>query len=111
MQIYASLPIFIIIQRRSYKEKQFFFKFLAGVKLTTSGFAVQCIIHWATDARSDHMKAKNAILLNLVSRPLYVFNMAAFCWWQGKLGVYGPFHVISATAMPRQPVEWLRRDL
>ena len=27
MQIYASLPIFIIIQRRNYKEKQFFLSF------------------------------------------------------------------------------------
>ena len=48
MQIYASPPIFIIIQRRNYKEKQFFSKFLAGVELAISESAVQCLIHWAT---------------------------------------------------------------
>ena len=48
MQIYASPPIFIIIQRRNYKEKQFFFKFLAGAELVISESAGQCLIHWAT---------------------------------------------------------------
>ena len=50
MQIYASPPIFIIIQRRNYKEKQFFSKFLAGVELAISASAVQCLLHWATAA-------------------------------------------------------------
>ena len=51
MQIYASPPIFIIIiQRRHYKEKQFFSKFLAGVELVISESAVQCLIHWAMAA-------------------------------------------------------------
>ena len=54
----------------------FFFKFLAGMELMTS--AVQCVIHWATDACPDERNEKIAILVNFVSRPLYVFNMAAF---------------------------------
>ena len=45
MQIYASPPIFIIIQRRNYKEKQFLSKLLAGVELAISESAVQCRIH------------------------------------------------------------------
>ena len=60
---------FIIIQRRNYK---------VGIELATSGFAVQCVIHWTTDARPDEKNAKIAILVNLGSRPLYGFNMAAF---------------------------------
>ena len=44
MQIYASPPIVIIIQRRNYKEKHFFLKFLAGIELATSGSAGQCLI-------------------------------------------------------------------
>ena len=51
MQIYASPSIFIIIQRRNYKEKQFCSKFLAGVELAISESADQCLIHWATAAR------------------------------------------------------------
>ena len=50
MQIYAIPPIFIIIQRRNYKENQCFSKFLAGVELAISQSAVQCLIHWATPA-------------------------------------------------------------
>ena len=46
MQIYASPRIFIIIQRRNYKEKQFFSLFPAGIELSTSEFEDQCLIHW-----------------------------------------------------------------
>ena len=58
MQIYASLPIYIIIQRRIYKEKQFFFTSLAGIELATSGSAVQYLIlpylqYLTTAARLD----------------------------------------------------------
>ena len=48
-EIYASPPIFIIIQRTNYKEKHFFYCFY-----------------------------RESELVNLVSRPLYVFNMAVF---------------------------------
>ena len=44
MQIYASLPIYIIIQRTIYEEKQFFFMSLAGIELATAGSAVQYLI-------------------------------------------------------------------
>ena len=58
MQIYASPPIFIIIQRRNYKEKQFFLKFLAGVELATSESAVQYLIHWVTAERLNFLLQK-----------------------------------------------------
>ena len=58
MQIYASPPIFIIIQRRNYKEKQFFSKFLAGVELAISESAVQSLIHWATAGRINSILQK-----------------------------------------------------
>ena len=51
----------------------------------TSGFAGQCVIHWATEACPDQQAAKIAILVNLVSRPLCFFNMAVF-------SVYGLFY-------------------
>ena len=53
MQIYASPPIFIIIQRRNYQGNQFFFKFLAGVELETSESSVQYLIHWTTAASNN----------------------------------------------------------
>ena len=50
----------------------------AGIELVISESAVQYLIHWATDARPYYKIAKIAILVNLVSRLPYVFNMAAF---------------------------------
>ena len=75
MQIYASLPIFIIIQRRNYKEKQFFSKFLAGVELATSESAVQCLIHWATAASANILLQKLIFsIAKLVPRALASFQ-------------------------------------
>ena len=48
MQIYASPPIIIIMQRTNYKWNNLFFQFLAGFELATSESAVQCLIHWTT---------------------------------------------------------------
>ena len=58
MQIYASPPIFIIIQTRNYKENQFFSKFLAGVELAIAESAGQCLIHWATAGSANLLLQK-----------------------------------------------------
>ena len=92
MQIYASPPIFIIIQRRNYKEKQFFSKFLAGVELAISESAVQCLIHWATAGRINSILQK--LKLSSFPGPSHLFKMAAA--FQSKLKVFtARFYYIS----------------
>ena len=102
MQIYASPPIFIIIQRRNYKEKQFFFKFLAGVELAISESAGQCLIHWTT-----------AGSVNLLLQKL-IFNCQArsqgpriFSRWQPLFRASSkclrPVSIMLATGTPQSP--------
>ena len=98
MQIYASPPIFIIIQRRNYKEKQFFLQFLAGVELATSESAVQ----WATAGN-----------VNLILQKL-IFNCEArsqgpriFSRWQPLFRASSkclrPVSIMLARATPQSP--------
>ena len=93
MLIYASPPIFIIIQRRNYKENQFFFfKFLAGVELATSESAVQYLIHWATAASLNLLLQK--LIFNsqassqgprIFSRWLPLFTTSSKCLRPGSI--------------------------
>ena len=110
MQIYASPPIFIIIQRRNYEEKQLFFKFLAGVELAISESAVQCLIHWAT-----------AGSVNLLLQKL-IFNCQArsqgpriFSRWQPLFRASSkclrPVSIMLATATPQSPAMKRPREL
>ena len=102
MQIYASLPIFIIIQRRNYKEKQFFSKFLAGVELAISESAVQYLIHLATAASVNLLLQK--LIFNfqarsqgsrIFSRWQPLFRASSKCLW--------PVSIMLATATPQSP--------
>ena len=103
MQIYASPPIFIIIiQRRHYKEKQFFSKFLAGVELVISKSAVQCLIHWAMAASVNFLLQK--LIFNcqacsqgphIFSRWQPLFRASSKCLW--------PVSIMLATATPQSP--------
>ena len=97
-QIYASLTIFIIIQRRNYKEKQF----LAGVELAISESAVQCLIHWATAASVELSLQK--LIFNfqarsqgscIFSRWQPLFRASSKCLW--------PVSIMLATATPQSP--------
>ena len=87
MQIYASPPIFIIIQRRNYKEKQLFSKFL---------------IHWATAASVNLLLQK--LIFNcqarspgscIFSRWQPLFKASSKCLW--------PVSIMLATATPQSP--------
>ena len=95
------MPIFIIIQRRNYQEKQFFFKFLAGVELPISESAGQCLIHWATGS------------VNLLLQKL-IFNCQArsqgsriFSRWQPLFRASSkclrPVSIMLARATPQSP--------
>ena len=91
MQIYASPPIFIIIQRRNYKEKQFFSKFLAGVELAISESAGQCLIHWATAGSTNLVLQK--LIFNCQARsqgPRISFQDGSRFSEQAQ-SVYSPF--------------------
>ena len=102
MQIYASAPIFIIIQRRNYKEKQFFSKFLAGVELTISESAVQCLIHWAT-AGSDNLLVQK-LIFNCQARSQ---GPRIFLRWQPLFTASSkclqPVSIMLAMAVPQSP--------
>ena len=95
MQIHASPPIFIIIQRRNYK-------FLAGVELTTSRSTVQCLIHWATAAGLELLLQK------------LIFNFQACCqgpcifsrWrllFRASSKCLRPVSIMLDTATPQSP--------
>ena len=102
MQIYASPLIFIIIQRRNYKEKQFFCKFLAGVELAIFKSAAQCLIHWATAGSANLLLQK------------FIFNCQArsqgpriFSRWQPLFRANSkclrPVSIMLARATPQSP--------
>ena len=102
MQIYASPPIFIIIQRRNYKEKQFFFKFLAGVKLAISESGGQCLIHWATAESVNLLLQK--LILNCQARSQ---DSRIFSRWQPLFRASSkclrPVSIMLARATPQSP--------
>ena len=108
MQIYASPPIFVTIQRRNYKEKQFFSKFLAGVELAISESAVQCLIHWAT-AGSDNLLLQK-LIFNCQARSQ---GPRIFSRWQPLFRASSkclrPVSIMLATATPQPPA--LKRPL
>ena len=102
MQIYASPPIFIIIQRRNYKEKQFFSKFLAGVKIAISESAVQCLIHWAMAASVNLLLQK--LIFNCQARSQ---GPRIFSRWQPLFRASSkclrPVSIMLATETPQSP--------
>ena len=102
MQIYASPPILIIIQRRNYKEKQFFSKFLARVELAIPESAFQCLTHWTT-AASVHLILQKLIFNcqarsqgpRIFSRTQPLFRASSKC--------LRPVSIMLATATPQSP--------
>ena len=102
MQIYASPPIFIIIQRRNYKEKQFFFKFLAGVELAICESAGQCLIHWTTAGSANLLMQK--LIFNCQARSQ---GPRIFSRWQPLFRASSkslrPVSIMLARATPQSP--------
>ena len=102
MQIYAS-PIFIIIQRRNYKEKQFFFsQYPAGIELATSEFADQCLIHWTTAASLEILWQKLIFNCQACSQGPRIFSR----WrplFRASSKCLPPVSIMLATATPQSP--------
>ena len=101
MQIYASPPIFIIIQRRNYKEKQFFF--LSFQRESNSRpLKLQTNIHWTTAASLELLGQK--LIFNcqacsqgscIFSRWQPLFRASSKCLW--------PVSIMLAMATPQSP--------
>ena len=103
MQIYASPTIFIIIQRRNYKEKQrFFSQYPAGIELATSEFADQCLIHWTTAASLESLWQKLIFNCQACSQGPRIFSR----WrplFRASSKCLPPVSIMLATAMPQSP--------
>ena len=102
MQFYASPPIFIIIQRRNYTERQFFSKFLAGVELAISESAVQSLLHWATAGKINSILQKLIFHCQARSQGPRIFSR-----WQPLFRASSkclrPVSIMLATATPQSP--------
>ena len=89
-------------QRRTYKEKQFFSKFLTGVELAISESAVQCLIHWATAGSANLLLQK--LIFNCQARSQ---GPRIFSRWQPLFRANSkclrPVSIMLATATPQSP--------
>ena len=102
MQIYASPPIFIVIQRKNYKGKQFFSKFLVGVKLAISESAVQCLIHGATAASVNLLLQKLIFNCQACSQGPRIFSRRQPPF-RASSKCLRPVSIMLATATPQSP--------
>ena len=102
MQIYVSPPIFIIIQRRNYKEKHFFSQFLAGVELAISESGIRRLIHCATAASVNLLLQK--LIFNCQTRSQ---GPRIFSRWQPLFRASSkclrPVSIMLSTATPQSP--------